>query len=253
MEKVLLRLNNISKTYFSNTGQEERVLRGIDLELLERDIITIFGPNGCGKTTLLNIMSGLEQSDSGSIDNVAAINNIGYVFQNFGDTLLPWKTVIQNLILPLKLKQVDHKLAITKVNSLMDYFDLKYLENKYVYQLSGGQKQLIAVMRSLIYQPKLLLLDEPFSALDFAFSRQMWSLFSEFCLTNSITCVLVSHNIDEAIYLGNRLLVLSSKPGRITKEIKHELFHKAGLESLLSDEFISLRRAALKAFEKGIK
>ena len=220
------------------------------LHLEAGELVTIFGPNGCGKTTLLNILAGLLRPDSGAAI-IPDLMSIGYVFQNYADTLLPWRTVRGNIAFPLEIRHLSTQEQTRRVNRRLEQFRLTDDADKYVYELSGGLKQLVAIARATVYDPQLLLLDEPFSALDYSRSRMFWLRFREFWTDQKVTTIFVSHNIDEAVFLGDRVCVLSDRPARVVAEVPVTFGSERLLSLLSSPKFFSVRNQVLEAFDKG--
>lgn len=252
----LIEAHEISKSFPSTVpgGDALPVINNFSLQLAEGELVTMFGPNGCGKSTILNILAGTLKPDSGKIVRNANNNAsmpVGYVFQNYSDTLLPWRSVRDNIAFPLEIRQVSKPEQKKRINKRMEQFRLTEHADKYIYELSGGLKQLVAIARATVYNPRLLLLDEPFSALDYSISRMFWLRFREFWTDLKVTTVFVSHNIDEAVFLGDKVYVLSSRPAQIIAEISVPFGKNRSLEILNSQEFFSVRTKVLTAFEQG--
>lgn len=249
----MIEISNLSKTFRSDTG-DQQVLANIDLRIGRGEVVTIFGPNGCGKSTLLNILACLIEPNEGSVvrfadktDNFA----VGYVFQNYADTLLPWLNVRDNVAFPLKIRRLSPGAIDEKVESRLQQFGLEQLSERFVYELSGGQKQLVAIARAMVYEPDLLILDEPFSQLDFSVARGIWTQLWEMWRSEPVTTLCVSHNVDEAVFLGERVCVLSKRPGRVIKDVSVPLGKDRSLSLLTSREFVSVRNCVLEAFAQG--
>ena len=254
--KNLIKAKSVSKAFASSTPGEGsiEVASNFNLELKEGELVTVFGPNGCGKTTILNIFAGILEPDSGQVIRNHAERgtlSVGYVFQNHADTLLPWRTVRDNIAFPLEIRKLPVAEQITRVNRRMEQFHLSEHANKYVYQLSGGLKQLVAIARATVYDPQLLILDEPFSALDYSLSRMLWLRFREFWTNQNVTTVFVSHNVDEAVFLGDRLIVLSSRPAKVVADIEVPFGQERPLSLISSKAFFDIRSQVLAAFEQG--
>lgn len=253
---VLIEARNLSKS-FKSTAPDSKdlpVVSNFNLHLEHGELVTMFGPNGSGKSTILNLLAGILSPDSGLVTiNSGEVSSlsIGYVFQNYADTLLLWRTVRGNIAFPLELRHLPAYEKMDKVNRRMEQFHLAEHSEKYIYQLSGGLKQLVAIAQATVYDPQLLLLDEPFSALDYSLSRTLWLRFREFWTHQKVTTVFISHNVDEAVFLGDRVLVVSSRPAQVVKEIKIPFGAERTLSLLTSSEFFSVRAQVLDAFEQG--
>ncbi len=246
----------ISKAFpstFAENG-ELKVVENFSLRVAEGELVTLFGPNGCGKTTILNLLAGTIEPDEGKVlwnAGESRSREVGYVFQNYADTLLPWRTVKSNIAFPLEVRGATNDDINAKTTRRMEQFGLAEHADKYVYQLSGGLKQLVSIARSTVYDPNLLLLDEPFSSLDYSISRTLWTRFREFWSDSKVTTVFVSHNIDEAVFLGDKVFVMSSRPAKIVAEIAPPFENNRSLELLGSQEFFGARKKVLEAFEEG--
>lgn len=254
-EAPLLRLERVTKAFPSSRRGQAPVLAVADfnLELREGELLVLFGPNGCGKTTILNILAGLCKPDSGTVERFHHTDDfsIGYVFQNHVDTLLPWRTVKSNVAMPLELRHLDPKTLEARVKHRLSQFHLEEHSDKFIYELSGGLKQLTAIARAAVYDPKLLLLDEPFSALDYSLSRGIWMQFREFWSSEEVTTVFVSHSVDEAVFLADRVLVLSERPATRVREIQVTFGRKRPLSLLSSEDFFAVRTQVIQAFDEG--
>lgn len=252
----LIEARCVSKSFISAVPGTPplEVVRDFTLCLREGELVTVFGPNGCGKTTILNILAGLVDPDVGSIERSsgsAGPPTVGYVFQNYADTLLPWRSVRGNVRLPLELSRFQRPHCETQVLKRLEQFRLAEHADKYVYELSGGLKQLVAIARATVYEPRLLLLDEPFSALDYSLSRMLWLRFREFWTDQQVTTVFVSHNVDEAVFLGDRVCVLSSRPAKVVAEVRVSFGRERALSLVSSRDFFDVRSQVLDAFERG--
>ncbi len=215
-----LRMDHISKSFQSKTGRVS-VLEDINLEIQQGEFVCIVGPSGCGKTTLLNIIAGLERADSGELwANGRKIDGAGtdrvVIFQEAA--LFPWLNVIKNVEFGLKLKGVN---GSQRRNTALEYLKMVHLtkfQNAHVHELSGGMKQRVALARALAMNPEMLLMDEPFSALD---AQTRWILHFELqniWLKTKKTILFITHNIREAVCLADRIIILSTSPGKIKNE-----------------------------------
>lgn len=216
--KVLL--HNIHKTYHIPAG-ELHVLQGIDLEIREGEFVSLIGPSGCGKSTLFNILSGLELPDRGSVtldgkEVTGRTGHVSYMMQK--DCLLPWRTVLDNAILGAEVRGLPRREARTKARDLLPIFGLTDFADEYPSRLSGGMRQRAALLRTAMTGRDLWLLDEPFGSLDALTREQMQDWLLNIRNRFGHTIGLITHSIDEAIYLSDRIVVLSSRPARV-KEI----------------------------------
>lgn len=213
----VLQVKNVSMIYHTLNGEVEAI-KNIDFQAYEGEIIGIVGPSGCGKSTLLSIISGLIKPSSGEViikgnKITKPSKNIGYMFQR--DHLLEWRTILQNVILGLEIqKKVDEK-AIKSAERLLDTYGLGEFKNSYPSQLSGGMRQRAALIRTLILEPELLLLDEPFSALDYQTRLAISDEIGLILKKENITTLMVTHDIAEAISISDKIIILSKRPAKI--------------------------------------
>lgn len=213
----MIKIKNVSKTFISYK-QNIRIFDNFNLEIIPKELVVIFGPTGCGKSTLINLIAGTECCDSGLIERQQNIKRIGFVSQR--NSLLPWLKVIDNIAFGLKLEGVNKKLRYKEAYQLLKEMDLTMYSDFYPYQLSGGLSQLISFARSVAYNAEFILMDEPFSSLDFFVRNKLQDTILKIHKKRGLTTVFVTHQIDEALYLGDRIVVLSgSKPTRILKEL----------------------------------
>lgn len=208
--KKILSINNLSKTFYSLTD-EIKVLDNISFDVLQNDFIGIIGPSGCGKSSILNIISNLDTKYKGTIKKQNI--KIGYMFQE--DTLFDWLTVYENIILALKITKSNTKEKQNYVKNLLKKYNLYEFKNKYPHELSGGMKQRISLIRTLSYKPDILLLDEPFSALDYQTRIKISEDVYKIIKNENKTAIIVTHDIEEAIALCNKVIVLSNRPTTI--------------------------------------
>lgn len=240
----LLSIQGVSRTFTSHKGTQTQALLPVDFEVRENDFVTILGPSGCGKSTMLRIVAGLDFPTTGqvlldgqAIDGPGA--DRGMVFQSY--TLFPWLTVAQNIRFGLREKGVPE--AVQKERS--DYFiakvGLRGFENHFPKQLSGGMQQRTAIARALANDPKILLMDEPFGALDNQTRVVMQELLLGIWEAEHKTVMFVTHDIDEAIFMANRVAVFSARPGRIKADIPVNLPHPRHYTVKTSPEFMELK------------
>jgi NitT/TauT family transport system ATP-binding protein len=226
------------------------VLDRISFDVAKGEFITLFGPNGCGKSTLMNILSGVDQPSAGQIAGIESIKGqIGFVFQDYRRTLLPWRSGAKNIRLPLQLRGIPKKqqkvMLAALIEKLKPDFDLK----QPIFTLSGGQAQMIGLMRALIIQPKLLILDEPFSALDYARTLAWRQTIIHVARDFDLTTLFISHDLDEALYLGDRVVFLTNKPTQV-KDILSVPFARPRNPDLLGTaEFAAQKLKALHIFQ----
>lgn len=203
-------------------------LSNINLQVKEGEFIAIVGPSGCGKSTFLKATSGLWPVTNGEIvvnDDVVRgpVNCVGMAFQN--PTLLPWRNTLNNVLLPLEVVKPQRSMwrqkraqFVESAKALLDLVGLAGSEDKFPWELSGGMQQRVSICRSLIHEPKLLMLDEPFGALDMFTREDLWTALQDIWLKKRPTIILVTHDIREAVYLADRVIIMASKPGRIVAE-----------------------------------
>lgn len=247
-------LDSVSKSYRDN-NHIKNVLDKVSFQASKGSFVTIFGPNGSGKTTLFNIISGLTESDTKSITiDGRPVNQskISFLFQNFKDTLFPWKTCLENIAFPLELEGFTKSERIEKVNSLLETLDINVPLYQYPYQCSGGQNQLVAIARALILNPNLLLMDEPFSALDYETRLSMENKLLDIWSKSKVTTLFISHDVDEAVYLSDKVVVLSRTPTNVVDEIFIRMSRPRNLSMMQSPEFYEIRNRILQSFHKGV-
>jgi NitT/TauT family transport system ATP-binding protein/sulfonate transport system ATP-binding protein len=218
-------LRNISKVFIDAAGHQVNALQKVNLEIHPGEFVCLLGPSGCGKSTLLRLIAGLEQPDDGELflddDKITKPHySRGLVFQD--PTLFPWRTVRENVATGLHARGIPWRKG-TEVDDYIKLVGLVGFENSYPYQLSGGMAQRAALARALVNHPKVLLLDEPLGALD-AFTRMgMQDEILRIWHERATTMVFVTHDIDEAVYLSDRIVVMTPRPGKITKIISVDL------------------------------
>ena len=207
--KKILELNNIGKKYQAKNGEIE-ALKNINLKVNEGEFISIIGPSGCGKSTLLSIIAGLEKQSSGEL---YIDGEIGYMLQT--DSLLPWRTIYKNVLFGLEIRKNKTEENEEYVKELLRKYDLYDFKDKYPSQLSGGMRQRAALIRTLAIKPRILLLDEAFSALDYQTRIMVTNDIFKILKNENITSVMVTHDISEAISMSDRVVVLTNRPGTV--------------------------------------
>ena len=227
-----------------------------NLDLPRGEFISIFGPNGCGKSTLINMMSGLIPFERGQIlINGKPIRRarIGYVFQNYRDSLFPWLSALENIAYPLQVKGVSERECKEKVEKLITAFDIKLDLKRYPYSFSGGQQQLISILRALVAEPEVLFLDEPFSALDFETTLYVREKLQEIFMESSLTMVMVVHNLEEAVYLADTILLLSKRPTSLVEMVPFKAPRPRTPETLSDPGFIHVSSHCLEVFRQEMR
>ncbi|MDD5617039.1 MAG: ABC transporter ATP-binding protein [Candidatus Methanoperedens sp.] len=223
----MLILNNVSRTFISK-GNTINALDKVNFEVKDKEFICILGPSGCGKTTLLRIIAGLDKPTAGEVmlDDIRVDKpgqDRGMVFQDY--SLFPWRTVIDNIAFGLEVLGVDKKERYENAREYLKLLDLEKFENSFPYELSGGMRQRIAIVRALINNPKLLLMDEPFGALDAQTRNIMQAELLRIWEKKHKTILFVTHSVDEAVYLADRIVVMSARPGTIKEIFNIDLPH----------------------------
>jgi NitT/TauT family transport system ATP-binding protein len=251
-------IKNLFKSYddpANARGARLEVLRDINLDVEKGEFITFFGPNGCGKTTLLYIIAGLIPFDKGEVKidgKPPDKTRKGFIFQNYSDSLFPWRRNIDNICFPLEIKGISKKERYRIAKEFIDMLGLKLPLMSFPYQLSGGQQQLLALVRALIYDPEVLLMDEPFASLDYQTRLSMQMVLLDLWKKTQKTILFVSHEIDEAVFLADRLILFSDKPTTILEILKIDLPRPRTHEVIESAEFFALKTKALKIFKEAI-
>jgi len=245
----IINIKNLTKSFFDIlTNDYTVILNDIDFYINEGEIVSLIGPSGCGKSTLLNIISGLEDPDRGEIiiTNIDVDNRLGELsYMQQKDLLLPWKTVLGNSILGLEILNKDKSLSEQKALALMDTFGLKGYENYFPNQISGGMRQRASFLRTILTDKKILLLDEPFSSLDSITRLQMQQWLLELWRKFSKTILLVTHDIDEAIFLSDRIYVMKSHLSTSINVIKVDLRRPRNREVVLEQSFLNIKKQIL--------
>jgi NitT/TauT family transport system ATP-binding protein len=253
---VISKLSKSFAPHNSKKNKREVVFEDFTLTLGEGELITVFGPNGSGKTTLLNLLAGLIEPDSGTILIGGRQPSLGlatYLFQNFKDSLFPWRTVEGNLLFPLECQISDKKEQRRRLLDFIQEFEFKIPLQARVYELSIGQQQMVSLARALITRPRFLLMDEPFSALDFHIRRFMQEKLLGYWKESGATLLLVTHEIDDAIYLGQRLILFPPRPITTVGEMTIPLALPRQREMLYTQDYFQIRSEALRFFDEKDK
>jgi NitT/TauT family transport system ATP-binding protein len=233
-----------------------KVYDRFDLDIARGELVSVFGPNGCGKSTLINMIAGLVPADAGEVlfdgKPIRAIA-FGYVFQNYREALFPWLRAIDNIEYPLKLKQLPPAERRARVERLVALLGVKIDLMRYPYELSGGQQQLVSIMRALVVEPEILFLDEPFSALDYEMALFMREQLQRIFIETRTTTVLVSHDLEEAVFLADRVLLLSRGPARIAAYPAYGAPRPRTGATMSEPEFVRLKAHCLEVFQNEVR
>ncbi|GAB7524983.1 ABC transporter ATP-binding protein [Paraburkholderia sp. 2C] len=238
--RPLIELRNVTKSYRSRQGTMQ-ALRPLDFEIREREFVSIVGPSGCGKSTLLKMVAGLEPISSGSMtlsgQSISGPQkNVGIVFQSA--VLLAWRTVLDNILLQAEMRHMPKRDARQKARKLIEMAGLVGFEEKYPWQLSGGMQQRVSICRALLHEPSVLLMDEPFGALDAMTRESMNMELQRIWLESKKTVLLITHSIPEAVFLSDRVLVMSERPGGIAAIYDIDLPRPRPLEVMATPAFL---------------
>jgi len=250
-----IRVNSVRKSYVID-GKREKVLASVDLTVDSGEFVSIIGPSGCGKSTLLNIIAGLDQPDSGMVEVSGAdgknrLGQTGYMQQK--DLLLPWRSVLDNAILGLEMRGMPRSQARSRALEFTEAFGLSGFENQYPFALSGGMRQRAAFLRTMLLEQDVVLLDEPFGALDALTRVQMQEWLLDLWASMRKTIVLITHDVDEALLLSDRVYVLTARPGRVTMVVDVSLPRPRHYEMVTEPEFGELKARILEPLRDQIR
>ncbi|MFO1415301.1 MAG: ABC transporter ATP-binding protein [Burkholderiales bacterium] len=242
---VLLSVRDLVKRYVTKAGDEVLALTDIAVDLADGEFVSVLGPSGCGKTTLLKILAGIVPYTSGAVlfrgePITGPQAGMGVVFQ--APVLLPWLTVLQNVLLPVKVLGLDVGQHTEAAHALLNLVGLDGFSNKYPNELSGGMQQRVAIVRGLIHDPRLLLMDEPFGALDALTRERMNVELQRIWLARRKTVFFITHSVGEAVFLSDRVLVMSARPGRIVEDLAVPFPRPRDLDLMSTSEFGALTR-----------
>ncbi|NQU24402.1 MAG: ABC transporter ATP-binding protein [Candidatus Nealsonbacteria bacterium] len=244
-EDFAIAVRGVSKSFRSQSGSGVYALDRLDLTVRKGEFVVLIGSTGCGKTTLLNILGGLEGQDRGDVRFAAGLNredSVAYVFQHY--TLFPWRTLLRNVTFGLEMRGVGRLQRNHKAKKLLRDVGLSDFENAYPHELSGGMRQRAAIAQALAREPKILLMDEPFGALDDATRKDLQQLLVGLWQDSGTTVLFVTHSIDEAVIMADRILVFSERPGRVIKDVTVDLPRpRDSLSSAFTDTFVEVRQA----------
>lgn len=224
MTEPIITIKDLKKVYPRVSGQRRtEVFNDIKLTIHKGEFLVLLGPSGCGKSTLLRIISGLDTATSGTVEYGKSLNHydISFVFQNFG--ILPWLTVSENIQIGLISKKIPKHERLKQTEIILGKFGLGSFKNYFPHELSGGMKQRVGLARAFITRPEIVFLDEPFSELDFFTAKNLRDLLLDMWKENNTTVVMVSHYVDEAVALADRIVVFSDRPSKVVKIITNNL------------------------------
>ena len=227
-----------------------------DLDIPRGKLVSVFGPNGCGKSTLINMIAGLIPTDAGEIlFDGKPLRDIkfGYVFQNYREALFPWLRAVDNIQYPLKLMKLPKAERRARTERMVASLGVKIDLNRYPYELSGGQQQLVSIMRALVVEPQILFLDEPFSALDYEMTLFMRDQLQRIFVETGTTTVLVSHDLEEAVYLADRILLLSRRPACIADYVHYDAARPRTDATLSQHDFVRIKAHCLDVFQREVR
>ena len=241
---VILSINNLRKDYGSE-GQRRTIFDGLTLDIRRREFICAVGPSGCGKSTLARIVAGLDEASDGAVllDGAAVHGpgpDRGMVFQGY--TLFPWLTVKNNVMFGLEMGGQARAIAEQEARQWLDMVGLGKFEDAYPHELSGGMKQRVAIARALANGPRILIMDEPFGALDAQTRAQMQGYLLQIWRKVDITILFITHDLDEAAYLADRILVMGANPGRVVELIENPVPRPRSVAQFQSPEFLALKK-----------
>ena len=247
-----IQLKGIKKEFYAHS-QLLPVLDAVDFYVDDGEFVSIIGPSGCGKSTLLNIIAGLDDPSQGTVwlhgqEALQRLGHVGYMHQK--DLLLPWRTVLDNSILGLEVQGVPRSQARARALALTDQFGLKGFEHLYPFSLSGGMRQRAAFLRTVLAERDVMLLDEPFGALDALTRAQMQEWLLDLWSSFRKTIVLVTHDVDEAIFLSDRIYVLTARPGQVKMVLPVGLPRPRSYDIVTQEPFIALKARLLAAIRE---
>ena len=226
MLNKIIKLKGINKTFSSQNNSSIKALKNINLNIADNEFVCLIGPSGSGKSTLLRLMAGLVQPTKGKLEVMGRnikkpIKEAAMVFQQY--SLLPWRNIIENVAFGLEIRGVDKEKRYKIADNILEKFGLKGFNKSYPYELSGGMEQRVAIAKAIAISPEIIYMDEPFGALDALTRTKMQNSFKEYWIEDKKTIVFVTHSVEEAVFLGTRVIVMSARPGRIIGDFKIDL------------------------------
>jgi NitT/TauT family transport system ATP-binding protein len=252
--RPLVSIHNVSKQFANGT----LAIRGVDLDLRDGEFVSLLGPSGCGKSTLLRIIAGLGSPSAGTIEWPTAPHSasgepqpdLGFVFQD--PTLMPWSNTLKNVMLPMTLAGVSKTDAEARAAEMLALVGLKGFEKSYPRELSGGMKMRVSIARALVIHPKILLMDEPFAALDEITRHKLNDDLLALWWQNRFTAVFVTHSVFESVYLSQRIVVMAARPGRVMADLRSEAPYPRDGLFRTSAEYAHLCRVASETLKQAI-
>jgi NitT/TauT family transport system ATP-binding protein len=252
--RPLVSIRNVSKQFANGTI----AIRGVDLDLVDGEFVSLLGPSGCGKSTLLRIIAGLGAPSAGTIQWPTSPHSaagepqpdLGFVFQD--PTLMPWANTLRNVMLPLTLAGVVKRAAEERSAEMLSLVGLKGFEHAYPRELSGGMKMRVSIARALVTRPKILLMDEPFAALDEITRHRLNDDLLELWWRTRFTAVFVTHSVFESVYLSQRVVVMAARPGRVMADLTNAAPYPRDALFRTSAEYAHLCRVASETLKKAI-
>jgi len=260
-----IQLDNVSLSYNGSEKLSDMAIDQVNLTIEKGSFTAVVGPSGCGKSTMMKLLSGLQAPTKGYVfmnhrEVNGPVSGVGMAFQK--STLLPWRNILQNILLPFEVSpdyekkyRNNKKLYIDKAIDLLDKVGLKGCEELFPWELSGGMQQRASICRALVHDPSLLILDEPFGALDSFTREELWIMLSQLQAEQKFTVLLVTHDLEEAVYLADDIYVMSTRPGRIVHEEQVEFKRPRDIELRYHPEFTQMvqsLRSHIKAAKEAV-
>ena len=252
--RPLVSVRNVSKQFANGT----LAIHGVNLDVMAGEFISLLGPSGCGKSTLLRIIAGLNSPSAGEIDWPTStygaegepLPDLGFVFQD--PTLMPWSNAIKNVMLPLRLAHVARSEAEARAAEMLALVGLKGFETSYPRELSGGMRMRVSIARALVTRPKILLMDEPFAALDEITRHKLNDDLLSLWWQNRFTVMFVTHSVFESVYLSQRIIVMAARPGRVMADLSVDATYPRDELFRTSSEYAHLCRVTSETLKKAI-
>ena len=240
VENPIIEVKNLSQHFKTTAGKTVVALENANVSIANTEFVSVLGPSGCGKSTLMQIMAGLVKQTTGEVYIKGKLSkgtsrDIGIVFQK--PALFPWRPVIDNILLSAEILGMDKQQSKVRAQELLEMIGLGEMGNLYPYELSGGMQQRVGIARALMHDPEILFMDEPFGALDALTRENMGLELLEIWEKKRKTVVFITHSVSEALFLADRVLILSPRPGRIVEDFKVSLPRPRGLEIMSTVEF----------------